>query len=136
MARLRRELAAELQGRDRQEQSRIMLGAMLGPAAPARRTALLAALTENQAGQLSEAEEAAAMAAAGAFDFRPHLPRITARTLVVSGRHDPLNPPEEGALIAALIPGAQHVILEQSGHLPAIEERETYLSLIARFLDQ
>jgi len=113
----------------------MMLRKMLAPATPARKAALLAALAENPAEQLSEAEEAAAMAAAGSFDFRSALPNITARTLVISGRHDCVNPPEEGALIAALVPGARQVILECSGHLPAVEEREVYLSLIADFLE-
>lgn len=135
ISRMRRHLASELQGRDRQEQNRIMLSHMLAPATPARKAGLLAALAESAAARLSEAEEEAAMAAARAFDFRPLLSRIRAHTLVISGRHDWLNPPEEGALIAALIPNARQAVLERSGHLPAIEEREAYLSLIAGFLE-
>ena len=111
-----------------------MLSKMLAPATPARKAALLAALAGNAGAALSGAGEEAAIAATGAFDFRPALPRVKARTLVISGRHDWLNPPEEGALIAALIPQARQAILEHSGHLPVIEEREAYLSLIAAFL--
>ncbi len=134
MSRLRRHRAGELQGRGAQEQRRILLGYMLAPSTPAREASLLAALAEKSEDELSGAEEEAAMAATAAFDFRAVLPRITARTLVVSGRHDWLNPPEEGAAIAALIPGARQVILEHSGHLPAVEERDNYLSLVAGFL--
>ncbi|MGO9545816.1 MAG: alpha/beta fold hydrolase [Rhodomicrobium sp.] len=134
MIRLRRHYASELQGRSRQEQRRILLGHMLAPSTPARMASLLAALAEKSQDELSGAGEEAAMAATAAFDFRAVLPRITARTLVVSGRHDWLNPPEEGALIASLIPGARQAVLEHSGHLPAVEERECYLALIASFL--
>jgi 3-oxoadipate enol-lactonase len=134
IARLRRHHAAELLGRSAAEQERILLGYMLAPSTPRRKVALLAALAENPATPLSEAGEAAAMAATAKFDFRAALPRITARTLVISGRHDWLNPPEEGALIAAQVPDARHVVLEHSGHLPAVEEKEAYLSLLADFL--
>jgi 3-oxoadipate enol-lactonase len=134
MTRLRRHLAGELHGKSMEEQRRILLGFMLAPTAAGRKAALLAALAENPAGQLSEAEEAAAMAATAAFDFRAALPKVTARALVISGRHDWLNPPREGAAIAALIPNARHVVLENSGHLPAIEERARYLSSIGEFL--
>jgi 3-oxoadipate enol-lactonase len=136
LLKLRRCFATELQGRDRRQQSRFLLGKMLAPSTPSRKATLLAALSENPAEQLSDAEEAVAMAAAGSFDFRGVLTNVTAPTLVISGRHDLLNPPEDGALIAALIPGARQVILEHSGHLPAIEERKAYLSLVADFLDQ
>jgi 3-oxoadipate enol-lactonase len=136
MVRLRRHLAAKLAGQSPEEQRRILLAAMLAPATPARKASLLAALAEKPADRLSEAEEEAAMAATSAFDFRPLLPRIAARTLVISGRHDWLNPPEEGAAIAALVPGARHVILEHTGHLPAVEEKERYLELADAFLTE
>ena len=68
------------------------------------------------------------------FDFRPLLPRVTARTLVISGRHDPLHPPEEGQELAELIPGAQFVVMERSGHVPNLEEPERFLALVDAFL--
>jgi len=131
MTRLRRRLAAELQGRSLDEQRKILFVHMLAPWTPARTAALFAAAAAKPGDRLTEAEEEAAMAAVAVFDFRAVLPRITARTLVISGRHDWLNPPEEGAAIAALVPRARHVILERSGHLPVLEEKENYLSLIA-----
>jgi 3-oxoadipate enol-lactonase len=134
MIRLRRHHAAKLEGRSPEDQTRILLGAMLAPSTPSRKARLLAALAESSGARLSGAEEEAAMAATAPFDFRGSLPRITARTLVISGRHDWLNPPQEGAAIAALVPGARQVILEHSGHLPAVEETKRYLSLIGEFL--
>lgn len=132
--RLRRRLASELDGRSPDQQRRILLAAMLAPGTPDRTARLLAAMGTPHATPLSAPEEAAAAKAIEAFDLRADLPRISAHTLVVSGRHDWLNPPSEGALIAALIPAASHVILEHSGHLPAIEQRDDYLGLVASFL--
>ncbi|MGG2309991.1 alpha/beta fold hydrolase, partial [Salmonella enterica] len=72
--------------------------------------------------------------ATSVFDFRAGLTAVTARTLVLSGRHDRLNPPQAGALIAALIPEARHEVIENAGHLLAIEARASYLGLIRTFL--
>ncbi|WP_309572777.1 alpha/beta hydrolase [Deinococcus sp.] len=68
------------------------------------------------------------------FDFSPVLPNVTANTLVISGRHDPLNPPAEGEVIAGLVPHAQYVVLERSGHLPGLEEPDRLLEIIREFL--
>lgn len=134
MARLRRHHAAELAGHSPAEQRRIVLGHMMAPSTPARKAALLALLATTASADLSPEEEAAAIAATARFDFRQELPKITARTLVISGRHDWLNPPEEGATIADAIPAARHVVLESAGHLPALEDRDRYLAEIAAFL--
>lgn len=134
MTRLRRTYAHELDGRSAEEQRRILLSHMLAPGTPKRTAALLAAMAANAATPLTQTEEAAAMAATARFDFRAHLPAVTARTLVVSGRHDKLNPPAEGALIASLVASARHVVLEESGHLPATEEPRRYLAVIDEFL--
>ena len=134
VTRLRRELSAELRDKSPAEQRRIMLVAMLAATTDERKASLIAAMSASTVVPLTEAEEHAAAAAVTRFDFRPRLSTISARTLVVSGRHDRLNPPLEGELIASMIPRARQVILERSGHLPAIEEREAYLAAIADFL--
>lgn len=85
---------------------------------------------------LSPAETEAANKALEGFDFRGDLHRITARTLVVSGKHDGLNPPSEGRLVASLIPGAAFVEMQYSGHLPMLEEPEEYDRVIREFLVQ
>lgn len=40
----------------------------------------------------------------------------TTPTLVVSGAHDVISPPHHGAAIAAAIPGARHVVLDEAAH--------------------
>jgi 3-oxoadipate enol-lactonase len=62
------------------------------------------------------------------------LAQITAATLVISGKYDPLNPPAEGIEIAKRIPNATFVLFENSGHLPRIEEQARYYALADNFL--
>lgn len=85
-------------------------------------------------GLTPEQQEIAADALAN-FDFRPKLENVKAETLVISGKHDELNPPHEGKEIADLIPGAKFVEFENSGHAPGIEETEKYMNLISDFLN-
>lgn len=74
--------------------------------------------------------------AIGAFDFRNDLSKITAKTLVISGKYDGLNPPEEGKEVASLIKNAIFVEMQYSGHAPAFEEPATYIDLVEGFLLQ
>jgi proline iminopeptidase len=68
-------------------------------------------------------------------DLRDRLGRIDAPTLVISGRHDWLMPPERaGDRVAAGIPGARHVILEESGHFPFVEERRRFVEVVRAWL--
>lgn len=78
----------------------------------------------------------AANKALDAFDFRPDLPKIKAKTLVISGRYDALNPPAEGKECAELIPGADFIEMQYSGHSPLYEEEELYLKIVEDFLKQ
>jgi 3-oxoadipate enol-lactonase len=134
LARLRRAHAADLDGRDPDAQRALLRRLMLAPTTPERTASLLATLATRGVDRLTPAEEVAAMAAVAVFDFRPHLHRITARTWVVSGRHDRLNPPAEGAIIAAAVAGARHAVLERAGHLPAVEDRDAYLAAVGAAL--
>lgn len=83
---------------------------------------------------LTPKQSEAANKALEGFDFRSDLSKITADTLVISGKHDGLNPPAEGKLCASLIPNATYVEMQRSGHLPMIEEPEIYRSIVSRFL--
>ena len=49
------------------------------------------------------------------------LPRIACPVLVMGGQRDTLSPPEAMDAIAAEIPNSAHVIIENSGHLPPLE---------------
>jgi 3-oxoadipate enol-lactonase len=68
------------------------------------------------------------------FDFRKNLFEIKAKTLVISGKYDNLNPPSEGQLCASLIPNATFIEMQYSGHVPVLEEPDTYNKIIDDFL--
>lgn len=70
------------------------------------------------------------------FDIKPQLPSITAPTLVTVGRHDWIVPVECSETIASLIPGAELVIFENSGHSPQIEEAEEFQRVVRAFLNK
>jgi 3-oxoadipate enol-lactonase len=83
---------------------------------------------------LTPEQRSAADTALNGFDFRADLHKITAETLVISGKHDGLNPPAEGRLCAALIPKAIFMEMQYSGHLPMHEEPERYREIVDSFL--
>jgi len=68
------------------------------------------------------------------FDLRAELPRITAPTLVIAGRHDWICPPEFSDEIARLIPKAELRIFEQSAHSVRADEPQALIDAIAGFV--
>ncbi|MFC4453784.1 alpha/beta fold hydrolase [Deinococcus sonorensis] len=136
-ARLLAQHADELQGKSEAEVQAFMFNLVFAPTTPAPVRASMMASVQQQAQDglmLTPEQNLAANRALEGFDFRPDLPRVTAETLVISGRHDALNPPEEGERIAQLIPGARFEVLEHSGHVPNLEEPERFFALIEAFL--
>jgi 3-oxoadipate enol-lactonase len=114
------------------------LAGIVAPTTPARVLRSLAHIARQQKAAglaLTTEQEGSAQRALAGFDFRPNLPQVTAPTLVISGRYDPINPPEAGEEIARLIPDAQFQVLEYSGHLPTVEEPDRLLDLVESFLD-
>ena len=71
---------------------------------------------------------------AEALDLTPTLPRLHAPTLVLNGRFDLNTTPLGAWTIAHTIPGAQIVFFEHSGHLPAYEEPDRYVTVVDTFL--
>ena len=67
------------------------------------------------------------------YDLRSELPKITAPTLVLAGRHDWICAPEWSEEIASLIPGAEIQIFEDSGHMLRTDEPERLITTIAEF---
>jgi len=57
-------------------------------------------------------------------------------TLVASGAHDFLWPPEIGRQVADLIPGAKFVTMEDAGHFPHLQASETLIGLARGFLGE
>jgi proline iminopeptidase len=68
------------------------------------------------------------------YDVRDRLPKITAPTLVIAGRHDWICAPEFSEEIAQLIPNADLRIFENSGHSVRVDEPDALLDAIAGFL--
>jgi proline iminopeptidase len=70
------------------------------------------------------------------YDLKPQLPAIAVPALVTVGRGDWVTPVSAAQTIASLIPDAELVVFEKSGHSPQIEERELFLSTVRGFLDR
>jgi len=66
-------------------------------------------------------------------DERDAISQIRARTLVISGRHDPATPPTDGHFLAERIPGARYLELPGS-HLSNIECSDEFNRAIMSFL--
>ncbi|NOT55907.1 MAG: alpha/beta fold hydrolase [Deltaproteobacteria bacterium] len=74
------------------------------------------------------------MKAAHAHDTYDRLPRITAPTLVITGKDDVLISWENSRILADRIPGAKYVLLEPAGHIFWVEQKEQSLSAMTTFL--
>jgi pimeloyl-ACP methyl ester carboxylesterase len=57
-------------------------------------------------------------------DARAHLPSLRCATLVMCGDADQLTPPELSREIAALVPGAELVMVPRCGHMLTMEQPE------------
>ena len=68
------------------------------------------------------------------YDLRPTLPQVTAPTLVTVGRTDWVTPVSSAETIASLIPNAELVVFERSGHSPQMEEAERFQAVMREFL--
>ncbi|MFN3586570.1 MAG: alpha/beta fold hydrolase [Moraxellaceae bacterium] len=68
-----------------------------------------------------------------AHDLREAASAIRARTLVLSGRFDPLIPVGDGETAARVIPGACHIVLP-CGHAPFAELPSVFLAAVQPFL--
>jgi proline iminopeptidase len=68
------------------------------------------------------------------LDLGPKLPGFKFPVLVINGRYDMNVAPLTAWRMAHVIPGAQIVFFEKSGHLPAYEEPDKYLDVLESFL--
>jgi pimeloyl-ACP methyl ester carboxylesterase len=67
-------------------------------------------------------------------DSTPGLKDIEVPTLVISGQEDPMIPSAEMGEWAARIPGARHVVIPRTGHLPNLEEPLEFNRTLAQFI--
>ncbi len=72
----------------------------------------------------------------GAYDLKGQLPSVPVPTLVTVGRKDWVTPVSSSETIAALMPNAELVVFERSGHSPQVEERELFQRTIRDFVDR
>lgn len=61
------------------------------------------------------------------------LESIATPTLVVWGREDKILPLKDGKHIATQIPGARMVIIDESGHIPSVEQPHAFLAALNGF---
>jgi proline iminopeptidase len=69
------------------------------------------------------------------WDITERLGEIRVPTLLTVGRHDEMWPSHMQDM-QARIPGSELVIFEDSSHMAFVEERDTYIATMNRFLDQ
>jgi proline iminopeptidase len=70
------------------------------------------------------------------YDLKDKLPAVTAPTLVTVGRHDWVTPVSSSETIANLMPNAELVVFEKSGHSPQKEERDKFQRVLRDFVDR
>jgi pimeloyl-ACP methyl ester carboxylesterase len=67
-------------------------------------------------------------------DLRDEAPSITAPTLLIWGRRDPVIPPKIGQRIAEMIPRARLIVLD-TGHVPHTTAPEAFASHLLPFAE-
>lgn len=72
----------------------------------------------------------------GRADSRPSLPAITSPTLVLCGRDDVLCPPDLHAAMAAALPAALLVVVDDCGHLSTLEQPAAVTAHLRAWIDQ
>jgi len=67
-------------------------------------------------------------------DYRPMLSSIKCPTLILCGRQDRLTPLENSEQMAAAIPGAKLVVVEECGHMSTLEQPEAVNAAMREWL--
>lgn len=70
------------------------------------------------------------------FDVVGRLNEIGAPTLVICGQEDHMTPPEYGRHLAENIPGARLLVIEDGGHMVALEQAGVVAGAIADYLQE
>ena len=68
------------------------------------------------------------------YDVREQLQDLEVPTLVMAATYDWVTPPTQSDQLVKGLPDAQHVLFEESGHMPFIEENALYLDTVAKFI--
>lgn len=67
-------------------------------------------------------------------DLRAELAQILLPTLVMTGDHDQLAPPQAGVVLAAAISGAQRVVVHKTAHAPFLSRPAEFSAVLKQFL--
>ncbi|WP_070121335.1 alpha/beta hydrolase [Bacillus marinisedimentorum] len=70
------------------------------------------------------------------FGITEQLPRITAKTLILCGRHDVQCPISYSIEMHQRMPGSELVIFEKSNHYPFLEEKKAFNEAVHVFLSE
>ena len=68
------------------------------------------------------------------MDLTPRLGEIGAPTLIVVGRDDFVTPPSRARILHEGIPRSELVVLENSGHMPWLEEPDAFFDAIREWI--
>lgn len=68
------------------------------------------------------------------LDLRPELKNITAKTLIIAGRHDWITAPEFSEEMHRLIPGSDLRIFENSSHMVRADEHQAFIDALLSFV--
>lgn len=86
--------------------------------------------------QPGEAIAAASLGLGERPDSRPILPEIDVPTTIIVGSADALTPPPMSEAMAAAIPGAELVVLEDAGHLSNLEAPDAFTAALRTLLSR
>lgn len=86
--------------------------------------------------QITPDTYSAAMRCIVTFEGRDNLPRITRPTLVLAGDQDRNAPAPMMEKMASKIPGAEYVLLTDTGHLAPIENAQGFNSTVLEFIQR
>jgi 3-oxoadipate enol-lactonase len=86
--------------------------------------------------QITPDTYSAAMRCIVTFEGRDNLPRITRPTLVLAGDQDRNAPAPMMEKMASKIPGAEYVLLTDTGHLAPIENAQGFNSTVLEFVQR
>lgn len=86
--------------------------------------------------KLTDTDKVAETKALHNFDLFPDMHRIQAKTLVVAGQYDGINPPEYGKKVAEAIHGARYVEIRDAAHMMMLEKPEELSGIILSFLSE
>jgi pimeloyl-ACP methyl ester carboxylesterase len=70
------------------------------------------------------------------WDLAPRLGEVSAPTLIVVGEDDLVCPPSRAKIMHEGIANSELVVLEESGHLPHVEEPEAFFEAVEGWVER